>query len=80
MLHDSGGKIIRHFRENESPINSVAISPDGQRFLSGSQDNVILLRDISGNIIGKIHNVATETIMAYRANRVAFSPDGKSLP
>jgi WD40 repeat protein len=69
----SGQKIeivpsISHSRE----ITSVAVSPDGQRALTGSYDETIKLWDISSGQLLKSYSVHSSHIAS-----VAFSPDGK---
>ena len=56
-------------------VNSVAFSPDGTRFASGSDDNTIKLWDAgSGSEIMTLKGRHTDGI-----NSVVFSPDGKRL-
>jgi WD40 repeat protein len=59
---------------HEDGINSVAFSPDGKRIISGSQDNMVYLRDANtGKLIGSLEGHKEDI------NSVAFSPDGKRI-
>ncbi len=55
-------------------INSVAFSPDGKVFASGSSDKTILLRDAS------THEIIGQPLKGSSSvNNIAFSPDGQIL-
>jgi WD40 repeat protein len=71
----SGQKIeivpsISHSRE----ITSVAVSPDGQRALTGSYDETIKLWDIASGQLLKSYGAHSSHVAS-----VAFSPDGQSF-
>jgi uncharacterized caspase-like protein len=61
------------FRGHEDAINSVAFSYDSQRIVSGSNDGVLYLWDLQGNVIGqsKKHGSCIYS--------VAFSPNGQRI-
>ena len=54
-------------------VLSTAFSPDGQRFVTGSQDATAILWDIGGNEVMKFHG-HSKPIMS-----VDFSPDGENI-
>jgi WD40 repeat protein len=66
------GRVLRRFRQQGEWVQSVAISPDGRRALSGGQDTVVRLWDLeSGDVIREFRG-HTGTIFS-----TAFSPDGR---
>ena len=54
-------------------IYSVAFSPDGKKYLSGSGDNTMKLWDVSGKLLHTFEGHSDWV------TSVAFSPDGKSV-
>lgn len=56
----------------DSPINAVAVSPDGSRLLTGSDDGLVLVWDIAS---GEIVQQLGDQLAAVQS--VAFSPDGQ---
>ncbi|BBM86344.1 hypothetical protein UABAM_04730 [Candidatus Uabimicrobium amorphum] len=68
------GKEIHKITGHTDSVNSVAFSPDGETFASGSHDTTVALWDVAtGKEITKI------TGHTSWVRSVAFSPDGKTL-
>lgn len=57
----------------ESRISTLAVSPDGQKILIGSFDNIIRLMDLNGNVL-KLFSRHKD-----RINSIQFSPDGTKI-
>ncbi len=55
-------------------VNAVALSADGRQALSGGQDNVLRLWDISTGLLLQTFDAQTSSV-----NSVAFSPDGRQI-
>ena len=56
-------------------MNSIAYSPDGQRIISGSDDNTIRIWDaVAGVAVGKPLKGHTKRVWS-----VAYSPDGRCI-
>jgi WD40 repeat protein/serine/threonine protein kinase len=51
-------------------VNCVALSPDGSRLATGSDDGVVRISDVAGG------EASTNLVMAGNVGRVGFSPDG----
>lgn len=56
------------------PVDAVAFSPDGRTLVTGSDDNVVRLRDVA---TGKLR--ATLTGHTDEVSAVEYSPDGRTL-
>ena len=66
--------MLRIFKGHSGPVNSVAISHDGTRLVSGSSDHTLKLWDVaSGELIRTFEGHASGV------SSVAFSPDGIRL-
>ena len=70
----STGNTLRTFDEHKAAVKCVAISPDGKRLASGSNDTSIIVRDISTG-------QALQTLKAHRNTiyGLAWSFDGTRL-
>jgi WD40 repeat protein len=66
--------LIRILTGHEAPVNSVAVSPDGRRIVSGSQDRTVAVWDVEvGTLIHKLSGHKD------RVTSVAVSPDGRRI-
>ena len=70
----SDNPIGQPLQGHENSVFSVAITPDGKRIVSGSDDNTVRLWDISGNPIGHLMPLHEGSVFS-----VAISPDGKRI-
>ena len=61
-------------RGHQDTVNSVALSPDGKRIISGSSDNTVKLWDAETSTEVMTMRGHTSSVVA-----VAFSPDGKQI-
>ena len=74
QLHQETWKGIRTLDGHSDSVNSVAISPDGQIFASGSSDNTIKIWNlITGEMLDNTEAYSTHV------NKLVFSPNGKIL-
>ncbi|NEZ55385.1 eIF2A-related protein [Adonisia turfae] len=74
-LWDLQGNLIGElFQDRESPIISVAFSPDGQYIVGGSFDKTVRLWDLKGNAMSEPFRGHTSKIRS-----LAFSPDGQYI-
>ena len=68
-------RLVKRLEENTSYVQSVAFSPDGSRFISGSQDGKLILWDFaSAKPMGDPLPAPSSSFMS-----LAFSPDGKFI-
>ncbi|PAX57149.1 serine/threonine-protein kinase [Brunnivagina elsteri] len=71
---DSDVFLKRTLTGHSSPVNSLAISPDGNTLASGSSDKTIKLWNLATG-----EEIRTLTGHSHRIHSVAISPDGKTL-
>lgn len=63
---------VRHQFTHDSPINAAAVSPDGNRLLTGSDDGRVLVWNLdSGEVVQRLDGHQAPVLA------VAFSPDGR---
>jgi WD40 repeat protein len=88
LLDARTGRVKRSYRPGFSRVISVTVSPDGRILAGGGSDVVNVTGGASGyNASGRVTLWNTQTGEqirafhgpAYRADRIAFSPDGKSI-
>src|SRR6185436_18709964 len=72
MLAQNTSKAIRTYTGHTDKVTSVAIAPDGKRFLSGSDDKTIRAWDIDAVKPVKVLKEHQNYVLA-----LAFSQDGK---
>jgi WD40 repeat protein len=70
----AAGKPVQTFRGHTAGVFAVALSPDGRRALSGSQDGTMRLWDVKTGEAQRVFQRPGRLVGA-----VAFSPDGKYL-
>ena len=61
---------ITHLKASESPVDLVALSPDGSALVTGGRFQPLRLWDLGAG---------TNTLLRSEAHRVLFSPDGRTL-
>ncbi len=65
--------LVKRLEDHENWVVSVAFSPDGKRFVSGSADSTLILWDVAtAKAIGSPWRGHTSNVLG-----VAFSPDGR---
>jgi WD40 repeat protein len=71
-LWDINGNLIKAFKGHNATITSIVFSPDGHYILTGSNDYLSCIWDLSGNRILEIkeQNLVSDA---------KFSPDGKTI-
>jgi WD40 repeat protein len=67
----SGGKEVASLAGHSNYVCSVAVSPDGQYIVSGSDDNLVKVWSVSGG--KEVVSLAGHAVTVYS---VAFSADG----
>jgi WD40 repeat protein len=73
FYHIKSGEIIKRFEGHKNSIQTIAISPDATKLVSGSmQDNAIRCWDLERNVI-----IGTLEYNGY--SDLIFSPDGRNL-
>ena len=71
----SNPRLETYLREHDDRVTSVAFSPDGRTLASGSNDNTILLWDVTGGrLLGEPLNGHKDNVLD-----LGFSPDGQIL-
>ncbi|CCA75107.1 hypothetical protein PIIN_11885 [Serendipita indica DSM 11827] len=69
---DTGQPLEEPLRGHEDEVKAVAFSPDGSKFVSGSEDNTIRLWDVgTSQLLGEPLRGHEDEVTA-----VSFSPDG----
>ncbi len=73
MLFDRNGLLLRSWEgQHTSSVRSMAFSPDGNKFITGSRDNTAKIWTLKGDLVNTItHKGAVTT--------VDWSPDGKTV-
>ena len=61
---------ITHLKASDSPVDLVALSPDGSALVTGGRFQPLRLWDLGAG---------TNTLLRSEAHRVLFSPDGRTL-
>ncbi|MBY5280382.1 hypothetical protein F2Y95_00990, partial [Aphanizomenon flos-aquae CCAP 1446/1C] len=72
-LTTPGGNLLRTLTGHKYSVNAVAITPDGKKAVSGSDDNTLKVWDLQ---TGK--EISTLTGHDNLVNAVAITPDGKT--
>lgn len=68
-------RLVKRLEENTSYVQTVAFSPDGSRFISGSQDGKLILWDFAtAKPVGDPLPAPSSSFLS-----AAFSPDGKLI-
>ncbi len=65
------GRVLLNFEANSLPVQSVAVSPDGNQLLSGGDDKGLKRWEMSSGRLRNVFKRHTKTVSS-----VAFSPDG----
>jgi WD40 repeat protein len=72
LLFNAKGKQVHRLKGHEKPVVAGALSPDGRRALTGSEDGVVILWDTG-------RGRELKRFQAARGEPLAFSPDGKRI-
>src|SRR5262249_31724003 len=73
---------IKSWKAHDQAANALAISPDGKRFATAGQDNVVKLWDVaSGKALREwdFHMPKSLSNPIALVNAIVFTPDGKQL-
>jgi WD40 repeat protein/serine/threonine protein kinase len=73
-IDTAGGKELYPRSGHVSPLNAVAISPDGRTLASGGEDRVVTVWDLANARL--LHSFAAHSAAVWG---LAFSPDGELL-
>jgi WD40 repeat protein len=73
VISDSSHFFYREIQGHTEEVSAVAFSPDGQRILTGSDDNQVKLWDLQSNLLQKFQG-HSDGVKA-----VSFSPDGQRI-
>jgi WD40 repeat protein len=74
VMITTNGKRVRAFKAHSDRVTSIAMAPDGNRFITGSADRILRLWDLNNN----------QPLMILRGHQgevtsVAFSADGRHV-
>ncbi len=72
------GQPIRTFKGHTRAVGAVAISPDGQRAISGDREGEMILWDLGSGAILRRFNEGTGNVRKIPSD-LAFSPDGRRV-
>jgi WD40 repeat protein len=78
-IYDLAQKSVRHLKVHDGRVYSLAISPDGKYFATGSSREEVRIWDRDGNLQGESHfdqKIITPVGPAYS---LAFTPEGDKL-
>ncbi len=74
LVQDASGREVQRLQEQDQPINSVAVSPDGKFLAAGSVDGSVAIWDLSRTEV--IHLLESQSGQILD---LTFSPDGEAL-
>jgi RNA polymerase sigma factor (sigma-70 family) len=76
LFDPATGKLLRHLRDHQFIITSLAYSPDGRTLASGSQGAIVLWDANTGKLLRRWEPNPGQSKQVWS---LAFTPDGKGL-